>query len=147
MKKMNIILPESWAELTDKQLLMVYGLFASDLSTAEVKHPSLDYSQSPRSSRFSSSCSSAMSIIHSIRCHTIQLITLQSTMEVECIVFLCKIAFCSISIMSKTPFLQYLPFRPGIQDMFYHPKYEYYRCRIVDIIGQPHFCRMVQHRQ
>ena len=26
-------------------------------------------------------------------------------------------------------------------------KYEYYRCRIVDIIGQPHFCRMVQHRQ
>ena len=37
MKKFNIILPESWAELTDKQLLMVYGLFASDLSTAEVK--------------------------------------------------------------------------------------------------------------
>lgn len=37
MKKFNIILPESWAELTDKQLLMVYELFASDLSTAEVK--------------------------------------------------------------------------------------------------------------
>lgn len=37
MKKFNIILPESWAELTDKQLLMVYRLFASDLSTAEVK--------------------------------------------------------------------------------------------------------------
>ena len=37
MKKFNIILPESWAELTDKQLLMVYRLFASDLSAAEVK--------------------------------------------------------------------------------------------------------------
>ena len=33
----NIKLPENWAELTDTQLLMVYGLFASDLSTAEVK--------------------------------------------------------------------------------------------------------------
>ena len=37
MKKFNIILPESWDELTDKQLLMVYRLFASDLSAAEVK--------------------------------------------------------------------------------------------------------------
>lgn len=37
MKDFNITLPESWAELTDKQLLMVYGLFASDLSAAEVK--------------------------------------------------------------------------------------------------------------
>ena len=37
MKKFNITLPESWAELTDKQLLMVYHLFASDLSAAEVK--------------------------------------------------------------------------------------------------------------
>ena len=37
MKKFDIILPESWAELTDKQLLMVYRLFASDLSAAEVK--------------------------------------------------------------------------------------------------------------
>jgi hypothetical protein len=37
MKDFNITLPESWAELTDKQLLMVYGLFARDLSTAEVK--------------------------------------------------------------------------------------------------------------
>ena len=37
MKKFNIILPESWAELTDTQLLMVYRLFASDLSAAEVK--------------------------------------------------------------------------------------------------------------
>ena len=33
----NISLPTSWAELTDKQLLMVYGLFARDLSAAEVK--------------------------------------------------------------------------------------------------------------
>ena len=33
----NISLPASWAELTDKQLLMVYGLFARDLSAAEVK--------------------------------------------------------------------------------------------------------------
>ena len=37
MKKFNITLPESWAELTDKQLLMGYHLFASDLSAAEVK--------------------------------------------------------------------------------------------------------------
>ena len=37
MKQFNITLPESWAELTDKQLLMVYHLFASDLSAAEVK--------------------------------------------------------------------------------------------------------------
>lgn len=37
MKKFNIILPESWAELTDTQMLMVYRLFASDLSAAEVK--------------------------------------------------------------------------------------------------------------
>ena len=37
MKKFNIILPENWAELTDTQLLMVYRLFASDLSAAEVK--------------------------------------------------------------------------------------------------------------
>ena len=37
MKKFNLILPESWAELTDTQLLMVYRLFASDLSAAEVK--------------------------------------------------------------------------------------------------------------
>ena len=33
----NISLPTSWAELTDKQLLMVYNLFARDLSAAEVK--------------------------------------------------------------------------------------------------------------
>ena len=33
----NISLPTSWDELTDKQLLMVYGLFARDLSSAEVK--------------------------------------------------------------------------------------------------------------
>ena len=33
----NISLPTSWDELTDKQLLMVYGLFARDLSAAEVK--------------------------------------------------------------------------------------------------------------
>ena len=37
MKKFNIILPESWVELTDTQLLMVFRLFASDLSAAEVK--------------------------------------------------------------------------------------------------------------
>ncbi|MBQ3641816.1 hypothetical protein II906_07845 [bacterium] len=37
MKEFNITLPESWAELSDKQLLMVYGLFARDLSAAEVK--------------------------------------------------------------------------------------------------------------
>jgi hypothetical protein len=33
----NITLPTSWAELSDKQLLMVYDLFAHDLSAAEVK--------------------------------------------------------------------------------------------------------------
>ena len=33
----NISLPTTWAELTDEQLLMVYHLFASDLSAAEVK--------------------------------------------------------------------------------------------------------------
>ena len=33
----NISLPTSWAELTDKQLHMVYNLFARDLSAAEVK--------------------------------------------------------------------------------------------------------------
>ena len=33
----NITLPTSWAELTDKQLHMVYNLFARDLSAAEVK--------------------------------------------------------------------------------------------------------------
>ena len=33
----NISLPTSWEELTDKQLLMVYDLFARDLSAAEVK--------------------------------------------------------------------------------------------------------------
>ena len=37
METFNIALPTSWAELTDKQLLMVYGLFARDLSAAEVK--------------------------------------------------------------------------------------------------------------
>ena len=37
MNQFNIILPESWAELNDKQLLMVYRIFASDLSAAEVK--------------------------------------------------------------------------------------------------------------
>ncbi len=37
MEVFNIILPTSWDELTDKQLLMVYGLFARDLSAAEVK--------------------------------------------------------------------------------------------------------------
>ena len=34
---LNISLPTSWASLTDKQLLMVYGLFARDLSAPEVK--------------------------------------------------------------------------------------------------------------
>ena len=34
---LNISLPTSWAELSDKQMLMVYGLFARDLSSAEVK--------------------------------------------------------------------------------------------------------------
>jgi len=33
----NIILPTCWAELTDKQLLLVYDLFSRDLSAAEVK--------------------------------------------------------------------------------------------------------------
>ena len=33
----NITLPTSWAELTDKQLHLVYDLFARDLSAAEVK--------------------------------------------------------------------------------------------------------------
>ena len=33
----NISLPTSWADLSDKQLLMVYSLFARDLSAAEVK--------------------------------------------------------------------------------------------------------------
>ena len=37
METFNIALPTSWAELSDKQLLMVYGLFARDLSAAEVK--------------------------------------------------------------------------------------------------------------
>jgi hypothetical protein len=37
METFNISLPTSWDELTDKQLLMVYGLFARDLSAAEVK--------------------------------------------------------------------------------------------------------------
>lgn len=33
----NISLPTSWAELSDKKLLLVYELFARDLSAAEVK--------------------------------------------------------------------------------------------------------------
>jgi len=33
----NISLPTSWEELTDKKLLLVYKLFARDLSAAEVK--------------------------------------------------------------------------------------------------------------
>ena len=37
METFNITLPNSWAELTDKQLLLVYELFALDLSAAEVK--------------------------------------------------------------------------------------------------------------
>lgn len=37
MEVFNITLPTSWDEMTDKQLLMVYGLFARDLSAAEVK--------------------------------------------------------------------------------------------------------------
>ena len=37
METLNITLPTSWAELSDKQLLMVYSLFARDLTTAEVK--------------------------------------------------------------------------------------------------------------
>ena len=37
MEVFNISLPTSWDELSNKQLLMVYGLFARDLSAAEVK--------------------------------------------------------------------------------------------------------------
>ncbi len=37
METFNIALPTSWAELSEKQLLMIYGLFARDLSAAEVK--------------------------------------------------------------------------------------------------------------
>lgn len=37
MKTFNISLPTSWAELSDKQLLLVYEMFARDLSAAEVK--------------------------------------------------------------------------------------------------------------
>ena len=37
METFNIILPTSWAEMDDKQLLMVYNLFARDLSATEVK--------------------------------------------------------------------------------------------------------------
>ena len=37
MKTFNITLPTSWAELSDKQLHMVYSLFARDLSSSEVK--------------------------------------------------------------------------------------------------------------
>lgn len=37
MEVFKITLPTSWDELTDKQLHMVYGLFARDLSAAEVK--------------------------------------------------------------------------------------------------------------
>lgn len=33
----NLLLPTSWEELTDKQLLMVYDLFSRDLSAAELK--------------------------------------------------------------------------------------------------------------
>ena len=33
----NITLPTSWFDLTDKQLHMVYHLFARDLSSAEIK--------------------------------------------------------------------------------------------------------------
>ena len=36
-KIFDIKLPTSWEELTDKQLLLVYELFARDLSAAEVK--------------------------------------------------------------------------------------------------------------
>ena len=35
--RLNLTLPTSWSELTDKQLLLVYGLFARDLSAAEIK--------------------------------------------------------------------------------------------------------------
>ena len=37
MEIFNITLPSNWAELSDKQLHMVYSLFARDLSAAEVK--------------------------------------------------------------------------------------------------------------
>lgn len=37
MEVFNITLPTSWAELTDKQLHLVYSLFARDLSSSEVK--------------------------------------------------------------------------------------------------------------
>ena len=37
MEVFNITLPTSWAELTDKQLMMVFNLFSRDLSSAEVK--------------------------------------------------------------------------------------------------------------
>ena len=37
METFNISLPTSWEELTDKQLHLVYELFARDLSAAEVK--------------------------------------------------------------------------------------------------------------
>ena len=37
MKTFNISLPTSWAELSDKQLLLIFNLFARDLSAAEVK--------------------------------------------------------------------------------------------------------------
>jgi hypothetical protein len=37
MEVFNISLPTNWAELTDKQLHMVYSLFARNLSAAEVK--------------------------------------------------------------------------------------------------------------
>lgn len=37
MEVFNIKLPTSWANLSDKQLFMVYSLFARDLSAAEVK--------------------------------------------------------------------------------------------------------------
>ena len=37
METFNISLPTSWAELSDKQLLMVFDLFSRDLSSAEVK--------------------------------------------------------------------------------------------------------------
>ena len=37
MEVFNISLPTNWADLSDKQLYMVYSLFARDLSSAEVK--------------------------------------------------------------------------------------------------------------
>ena len=37
MDKFDITLPTSWAELSDKQLLMVFDLLSRDLSAAEVK--------------------------------------------------------------------------------------------------------------